>query len=268
MTIITISRGASSRGKEIAEKVAQKLGFECIARAALHEASELYHIPEVKLICAIHDAPSILDRFVGGKTRYIAYIHSALTAHLKHGDVVYHGLAGHFFLEGVSHVLKVRINADLEHRVAIVMKRDGVTRREAVRIINKDDEERRKWSLSLYGIDQQDSHLYDLVINTHKISVDHAVDIVCDVARTEEFQNTEESQQAMSNLALAAAVRCHLIGLKPDVEVTADKGVVLVKTAAYHIYQDTFRREIQNLAMGVEGVREVQVELESTPRFS
>ena len=268
MTIITISRGSSSRGKEIAEKVADKLGFECVARATLHEASEEYHIPEVKLVNAIHDAPSILDRFVGGKTRYIAYIHAALTSHLKQGNVVYHGLAGHFFLEGISHVLKVRINADLEHRVAIVMKREKVSHLKAARIIRKDDEERRKWSLSLYGIDQHDSHLYDLVINTHRISVNDAVDTICRLAQTDGFLSTEESQQNMEDLALAAAVRCRLIGLKPDIEVTAEDGVVLVKTAAYPLYQETFEREIRNLAMSVEGVKDVRVELESTPHFS
>ena len=32
MSIITISRGSYSKGKEIAEKVAEELGFECIAR--------------------------------------------------------------------------------------------------------------------------------------------------------------------------------------------------------------------------------------------
>ena len=67
MAIVTISRGSYSRGKEIAEKVAQKLGYECIAREALIEASEQFNIPEIKLVRAIHDAPSILDRFAYGK---------------------------------------------------------------------------------------------------------------------------------------------------------------------------------------------------------
>jgi hypothetical protein len=32
MSIITISRGSYTKGKEIAEKVAKKVGYECIAR--------------------------------------------------------------------------------------------------------------------------------------------------------------------------------------------------------------------------------------------
>ncbi len=69
MAVITISRGSYSRGKEVAEKVAQKLGYECIAREIILEASEEFNIPEVKLIRAIHDSPSILNRFAYGKEK-------------------------------------------------------------------------------------------------------------------------------------------------------------------------------------------------------
>ena len=58
MAIITISRGSYSKGREIAEKVAEQLGYECIARRILLEASDEFNVPEVKLRSAIHDAPS------------------------------------------------------------------------------------------------------------------------------------------------------------------------------------------------------------------
>ncbi len=59
MSIITISRGSYSRGKEVAEKLAQDLGYECLSRDILLEASERFNIPELKLVRAIHDAPSM-----------------------------------------------------------------------------------------------------------------------------------------------------------------------------------------------------------------
>ena len=67
MAIITISRGSYSQGKAVAEKLAEKLNYECISRDILLEASEHFNIPEFKLIPAIHDSPSILDRFTHGK---------------------------------------------------------------------------------------------------------------------------------------------------------------------------------------------------------
>ncbi|MGB9436525.1 MAG: cytidylate kinase family protein [Desulfobacterales bacterium] len=36
MGVITISRGSYSKGKEIAEKLAQQLGYECVSRDILH----------------------------------------------------------------------------------------------------------------------------------------------------------------------------------------------------------------------------------------
>ena len=62
MAIITISRGSFSHGKEIAEKVAEILGYECVSREILLEASQYFKVSEKKLIESIHDAPSIFDR--------------------------------------------------------------------------------------------------------------------------------------------------------------------------------------------------------------
>ncbi|MDH4206803.1 MAG: cytidylate kinase-like family protein, partial [Desulfobacteraceae bacterium] len=165
MSIITISRGSYSRGKEVAEKVAQELGYQCISREILLEASEKFHIPEIKLVRAIHDAPSVLDRFTYGKEKYIAYLRSALLKNVQKDNVVYHGLAGHFFLQDIPHVLKVRVIADLEYRVKEEMKRENIPAEEARYILRKDDDERRKWGLQLYGSDTRDSSLYDLVVH-------------------------------------------------------------------------------------------------------
>ena len=97
--IISISRGSYSKGKEIAEKVAQELGYECVARDVLLEASEEFNVPRIKLIRAIHDAPSILDRFSYGKEKYTTFIQAEILEHFRKDNVVYHGLAGHFFVE-------------------------------------------------------------------------------------------------------------------------------------------------------------------------
>ena len=47
MSIVTISRGSYSRGKQVAEKLAEALGYECISREIIIEASELFNIPEL-----------------------------------------------------------------------------------------------------------------------------------------------------------------------------------------------------------------------------
>jgi len=203
MSIITISRGSYYRGREVAEKLAQKLGYECLSRDILLEASEEFNIPEIRLIRAIKDSPSILNRLTHQKERYVAYIRAALLKHVQKDNVVYHGLFGHFFLQDIPHVLKVRIVADLEDRVADEVKREGISEAKAREILMKDDEERRKWALHLYGADWWDATLYDLVIHLKSITVDDAVSLLCHMVQLPGFQTTLESQEAINNLVEA-----------------------------------------------------------------
>ncbi|MBW2062600.1 MAG: cytidylate kinase family protein [Deltaproteobacteria bacterium] len=261
MAVITISRGSYSRGKEVAEKAAQKLGYECIVREILLEASEEFHIPEIKLLHAIEDAPSIFNRFTYGKEKYIAYIQAALLKHLQKDNVVYHGFAGHFFVKDIPHVLKVRIIADIEDRVEIVMERDEVSRKEALHFLKKIDAQRRKWSRDLYGIDTWDPILYDLVLHIHNIRVDEAVDIICHTIGLKHFQTTAESQKAMDDLTLSAEVKAALIDTKPDIEVTANNGLVYIKTEAPLEQEPRLVQKIEKITKTIPGVKEINIQV-------
>jgi cytidylate kinase len=259
MPIITISRGSYSRGKEVAEGVARRLGYECISRDILLDTSEQFNIPEIKLERAIHDAPSILDRFGGGKERYMALIRAAFLKVMREDNLVYHGLAGHFFLQGVSHVLKVRIISDIEDRVKLEMQRKNISEKEARRLLIKDDEERNKWAQFLYGINTTDSQLYDLVIRIRKISAADAVDIICHAATMKQFQTTPESQLSLENLSLSAEVKAALIELNPAVEVCAENGIVYIKAKVAESLRQDMENALKTHAWAVRGVKEVHI---------
>lgn len=201
MPIITISRGSYSHGMEVAKKLCARLGYVCVSREVILKASEHFNIPEIKLVRALHDAPSVLDRFVHGKERYVAYFREALLHYLLKDNIVYHGLAGHFFVPGISHAIKVRIIADIEDRIKVEKGRlHTISDEEALKTLEKDDEERRRWSRRLYGIDTSDPSLYDLVIHMSPMNTDDAVEIIVQAARQPCFQTTPESIKAMETL--------------------------------------------------------------------
>ena len=281
MAIVTISRGSYSGGKEVAEKVARKLGFDCISRRVLVEASEKYHVPEIRLLRAFRDAPSILDRFTFGKERYIALIRAVLLDRFQKDNVVYHGLAGHYFVRGVSHVLKVRIIGKMEDRAELVMRREevfhqaasameglpghsatlpgshrGLSKERALHVLEDVDEARRKWGLHLYGIDTHDPSLYDLVIHINKLSTDDAADIICHAARLDRFRATPESQSVMDDLLLAARVKARLVERYPRVEVAAKEGVVYVGLEGASFHEEN---EIRDTVGKISGVSKVDV---------
>jgi cytidylate kinase len=259
MAIITISRGSYSKGREVAEKVAEELGYECLSREVILDASDRYHIPELKMVKAIHDAPSLLERLGHAKHAFLAYYQSALTRAVQTDNVVYHGLAGHVLLKGVPHVLKVRIIADLEDRVIDEMKREKSGEQEARSLILRDDQERRRWTQSLYGVDPWDSSLYDLVIHIHKFTVADAVDFICRAAFLEPFATTARSQQKIDDLALASHVKAVLVEIHPEVRVACEYGNVLVYTGSDHRTVHKLEDKARTLSRQVEGVNHIEV---------
>jgi cytidylate kinase len=267
MPVITISRGSYSKGKEIAEKLASKLSYECVSRDILIETSEQFNIPEVKLIRALHDAPSILERFTHGKEKYVAYIKKALLEHVAKGNVVYHGLAGHFFLQGISHVMKVRIIANLEDRVREEMKRENIAEAKARQIVAKDDEERRKWGLHLYGMDTFNASLYDIVLHIDSISVDEAVDILAHVSTYPCFNTTESSQREFLDRLLAAKAEALLVEKFPAIKVSAKEGVVHVHFHNSHSDSGKINLQVCDLLKDVDGVKGVWTNLLRDHRF-
>lgn len=281
MSIVTISRGSYSRGREVAEKVAERLGFECISREIIIEASEEFDVPEIKLLRAIRDAPSFLDRFTFGKERYNAYIQVALLERFQKDNVVYHGLAGHYFVRGISHVLKVRIIGEKEDRVKLLMEREaifeqaaiamqglpvegfkppsrhrGMTEEKTTRILDEIDEARRRWGLHLYGIDTQDPSLYDLMIHIKKLSTDDAADIICRTAALESFQATPESQQAMDDLLLAARVKASLVDRHPRIKVAANEGAVYIALEGGSFGEE---KAIRDAVAEIPGVKKIDI---------
>jgi len=278
VSVVTISKQSYSPGREVAEKVAQRLGYECLSGDVLSEASEEFDVPEIELLRAVRDTPSILDRFTFGRERYTAYFQAALLSHLQRDNVVYHGLAGHYFVGEVSHVLKVRIIGKTEDRVALLMQRQSIfqqaaasmsgmpaagladlgrepmSKADALHVLKRSDEARRKWGLHLYGVDTHDSSLYDLVIPLNNLSTDDAADVICCALRLDRFQTTARSRQTMHDLALAAHVRATLIERYPRVNVAAKGGTLLITLEGGSSSDEKAIRDAAGQVPGIEKI--------------
>jgi cytidylate kinase len=259
MSIITISRGSYSNGKEVAEKVAEKLNYECISRDILLAASKEFNIPEIRLVRALHDAPSVLDRFSYGKERYVAYIRYAFLDYVQKDNIVYHGLAGQYFIQDVPHALKVRIIANLEDRVKEEMKREDIAEDEARYQLKKDDEERRKWSMSLYGIDTWDPNLYDLVIHIDTLGVEEAVDLICRTAEYQCFQTTEDSKHILQQKLLAAHIKADLAADYPTAKVNIERGNAYINVQGRISNQEKIQEDIRNKVRDYAELKKVEV---------
>jgi cytidylate kinase len=262
MAIITISQGTFSGARMLTEAVSRRLGYRCIDRDQLvDKAAAQWGVSADELRIAFEQPPRFFGQPQRTKYIYLALIQAALAEEARGGNIVYDGLAGHMLLGKGQHVLRTRIIAPMEFRIAMVEYRRQCSRKEAIAYIERMDDDRRKWTRFLYGVDWMDASLYDLVLNLEQMTLVEACDVICLLAQSGCFQTTKETEANLDNLALASRVRAQL-ALNPDTcelqfEVVAQAGSIAVKGG---IDEPAQRKKIRSFVQNIPGVRAVSLE--------
>lgn len=268
MAIVTVSRGTFSGGRALAECVAEKLGYRCISREVLAAASRQYGVEEETLYKALAEKPGVLERFTSERVRYLAYIRAAISREVKDDNVVYHGHAGHFLLRGLPHVLRVKVIANMEFRIESAMERENLNREQAIKYIERVDDERTRWTKFLYHVDWNDPALYDIVINLDHISLDSACGLVCNTIDLDEFKTTPQATKMMADMVLSTQVRALMAADKgvadAGVEVEADDGVVTIGGTVRTLEEAD---KIKEIAKKTPGVMEVNSKMRVWPHW-
>jgi cytidylate kinase len=207
MQIICISRGSQSHGEEFAQKLAAKLGYECLSREHFLEEATKRRIPIGKLEMAIIKPHTFTEKLALELEHYKALATSILCEKALHGNVVYHGRTGHLLLPGIDHILKLRVVSELEHRIQSIMDKLQLSRDKAKRYIEQVDDDRRRWVKTFYNVEWDVFTLYDLVINLSHVNINNAASAICNMAQLPEFQATPASINALKDLYLASRAR-------------------------------------------------------------
>ncbi|WP_300668242.1 AAA family ATPase [Desulfoluna sp.] len=263
MPIITISSSSQKNRQIIAERVAERLGHTCISREIILEASEHYNVPEIKLAKAIHDSPTIFERLSNGKERYLSFFKASLLNNLKNGSIVYHGIVGHFFVQGIPRVLKVRILDSMENRIQEDMELEGVPEGVARKRVLQEDRERYNWCSALYKMDTRDPELYNLVINIERISIDDCVDLICYALEKEYFKETAEAEKILKNQALTATIKAAIVQKYSDATVTSYDGNVVIHMDPPISQIPKKKRDIRALTCNIDGIRKMELDLKA-----
>lgn len=257
-----ISRGTFSGGKAVAEELAARLNYPCISNEVIYDAAEEFGVPEQRLNIVLQEPPRAWRQRPGRRLAHMNFVRAALLKRASSGNLVYHGYAGHLLLPEVSHVIRVRIIADMAYRIKAAMQTEGLTKRQALEEIKQLDNKAMKWTQALYGVQWQDPALYDLVLNLNAMEIPSAVDLIVHTTQLPDFQPTPKSLEAFENLLLSSLVWAQLASDRftktANVRVTSDKGIVTITgEAGSHKIVPL----IPLVAQEVPGVREVRNEV-------
>ncbi len=265
MPIITIYQGASGEGQELAEAVAQELGYRYVGREVLVEAARRYGIPEAKLNDIAEKGPHWWEHLLQDLRPYRIALQASLCELGHDGKLVYHGHLGHELLYGIRHVLRVLLAAPIEFRVEQVCARQRLTHDAALHYIDEVDNARSRRLLGMFGADWRDPNRYDLTLNMGKMSREGAKRVIIEAARLRDYQPTPASDRAFKDLALGARVHATLFasanlrGLA--LELRAESGHIHVKGRVAQGLEDKLIKAVKY----VPGVTEVTSDLYSAP---
>jgi cytidylate kinase len=266
MSIVTISHAPYSGGNEIAEKVASLLNYRCVDREVLLEASRRYGIPEAKYTEVLEAEGHWWERWMESLRLYRITLQAAMCEVAQGDRLVYYGRAGQELFPGVRHVLKILVLAPMEFRMQEVKARKGLDADSAKQFLRELDRVRSRRSRALFNTDWQDPVIYDLVINSARISTDSAAHLVAETVGREDFRATPESEKAFQDLTTTARVQAALITSPKTrniiLNVRSDGGQVNISGI---LADPDLENEIVRIAKSVDGVTHVTTDIEPPP---
>lgn len=92
------------------------------------------------------------------------------------------GRGGCHILRGKPNVLNVRIVADRQDRLEQLMKEQRIDEIKAQKLLKGKDAAARNFIFDFFEKDIHDSHSYDVVLNTSRISPDNCIEIILSMA--------------------------------------------------------------------------------------
>ncbi len=259
MQAIFVSRGSYRRGKELAERLAERMGWRCLSREDVIEGATHHGIPVGKLEEAVVKRRPLSEGLALVAERYKAYVTAELCRQVLEGPLVYHGRAGHLVLPGVQHVLRVRALTDAEDRYDGVVERLHLSRAKAKAYVDQVDDDVRRWIRTLYNLDIDDPALFNVTVNCSKLAVGNVATGLVAIAQLPEFKPTPVCVRRLQDLRLASRCRLALAddprSRELNAQVRAEDGSVAV---TYPPRQADLASAVPDVLDGIDGVRQLR----------
>ncbi|HUY35034.1 MAG TPA: cytidylate kinase family protein [Pirellulales bacterium] len=182
---IVVSRHMGAGGDEMAELLGGQFGWPVLDKQLVDLMAERFHVD--------HDVVEMLDenksstlyealghfvnhRLISQQT-YVCYLRRIVASVVAAGPAVFVGRGVQFFLPR-RHGLAVRVVADERDRIDRISRRYGLSKTEAKRIMIETHDRWSAFVRCYFHKDLDDPANYDLVVNTSRLGVEAAAELV------------------------------------------------------------------------------------------
>lgn len=198
MAVITISKEFGTESEKVAIQAAQRLGYEYIGKQLIAEIARKLRISENEAEVFRKTSQSRILRFVDRFTcsivqkvvdreygclddeKYYETTKKLVENVYEAGNAIILGWGGQCILRGKPNTLHVRLIKDEEIKIKEVMQNKNLNYDAAMALIEKDEGDLKAYIEHYFNENWNAAHLYDLIIDMEKSSVEKAVELICD----------------------------------------------------------------------------------------
>jgi cytidylate kinase len=195
---VCISRERGADGEGVGRAVAERLSLqyvdeEVIARAAERAGVDADVVSDTearksrlrRVIDFLSDAgtsatmdvePSVVRD--SREASYRSMIRAVVEEIGRDGEVVIVAHAASMALGAEDGVLRVLVAGSPERRAERIRREDGLDEAEAAKVVRDSDHDRASYLKTFYGVERESPAHYDLVVNTDRLDVERAADVV------------------------------------------------------------------------------------------
>ncbi|MDQ5987965.1 MAG: Cytidylate kinase [Syntrophus sp. SKADARSKE-3] len=206
MHFITFSREIGTKGTEIAMLVAKELQYSFYDTDDIEKkAEEMGFLNDIR---TVNDTvPPLLKRLFSLQPEIcLDRLNAVMYELARMGSAVILGRGGNMLFRSLPYALHVRVIASQEKRINNLVER-GYTREDAAIAMKKSDHERERYIKFAFHRDWNNPELYDVVLNTDKLTVNTAADIILRAARADEvLGRSDDAMNSLDMMELAVRV--------------------------------------------------------------
>ena len=263
MPVIALTQGMGSLAQDIAEQLAQELELSTLQHEVVDHVANKMHVSRSLINRLRAGKAGAIERFRADREGMAIYTAEEVLETAARGNVVLRGWGATCLLRPVPHVPCVRIMRPLAKRVEWLMAEidtDDVELAEAE--ILRSDRANAARMHEQFGVNWGDPVLFDLVLNTDRLSVDTCVQQIRALLLRPEFAETDASRALLNGMALQAhvraAMRAHDTTHNVDVVIEGTDDRIVLRGI---VVSDEERAAAEQVAIAVPGVAAVDNQL-------
>ena len=259
MPVIALTQGMGSLAQDVAEQLAAELGLATLQHEVGERVANRMHVTKSLINRLREGKAGTLERLRADRDSAAVYTAEEVLDAAVRGNVVLRGWGATQLLRRVPHVVCVRIARPLEQRVQWLMDHLEIDEREVAQAeIRRSDQAHAARMNELFGVTWLDPLLYDVVLNTDRLSVDACVQQIRQLVARPEFAETAESRALLQALALQArvhsALRADDATRDVDVTIEASAGRLRLRGVVFSAAERDAAARIAGSVPGVAGV--------------